>query len=120
LLARIRAVLRRAGQTRAAKPEVLELDGLRLFPAKREVRVDGNPVELTSIEYEILEFLVRAAGRVVSRDELAAVLYQRLASPFERTLDVHISHLRKKLETHRNMLRTVRGIGYLFQPGGEV
>jgi two-component system response regulator CpxR len=64
--------------------------------------------------------LLRAAGRIVSRDELATVLYQRRATPFERSIDVHISHLRKKLERHGvPLILTVRGIGYLLSPEGE-
>ena len=60
---------------------------------------------------------MRSAGRVVSRDQLAAVLYQRQATPFERSVDVHVSHLRKKLERNdRELIRTVRGVGYLFCP----
>ncbi len=77
----------------------------------------GARVPVTTIEYDILEFLVRAAGRVVSRDELSAVLYQRAASPFDRSLDVHVSHLRKKLGEHGSLIRTVRGVGYLFRGG---
>jgi two-component system response regulator CpxR len=57
---------------------------------------------------------VRSAGRVVNRDELAAVLHQREASPLERSLDVHISRLRKKLAAKRDLIRTIRGTGYLF------
>jgi two-component system response regulator CpxR len=57
---------------------------------------------------------MRSAGRVVSRDELAQRLYQRTATPFERSIDVHISHLRKKLETEVDLIRTIRGVGYQF------
>ena len=58
---------------------------------------------------------MRSAGRIVSRDQIAAILYQRESTPYERSVDVHVSHLRKKLE-HGNdsMIRTVRGVGYLF------
>lgn len=67
------------------------------------------------IEFDILDVLVRSAGRIVSRDELTAALYQRKATPYERSLDVHISHLRKKLEReNRNPIQTVRGVGYQF------
>lgn len=114
LLARIQAVLRRVGRGSALKPEVLEANGVRLNPGTREVFYEGLPVEVTSIEYDILEVLVRSAGRVVSRDDLARFLYNRQANPLERALDVHVSHLRKKLEHGRNLIRTVRGVGYLF------
>lgn len=114
LLARIQAVLRRVGRGSALKPEVLEANGVRLNAGTREVFYDGLPVDVTSIEYDILEVLVRSAGRVVSRDDLARFLYNRQANPLERALDVHVSHLRKKLERGRNLIRTVRGVGYLF------
>jgi two-component system response regulator CpxR len=119
LLARIQAVLRRAGRTPALKPEVLEASRVRLNPGTREVFCDGTPVEVTSIEYDILEVLIRAAGRVVSRDDLARFLYNRQANPLERVLDVHVSHLRKKLECGRNLIRTIRGVGYMFATEDE-
>jgi two-component system response regulator CpxR len=119
LLARIHAVLRRVGQAPRAV-EVLEAGGVRLFPSARETLCDGAAVALTTVEYDILEFLVRAAGRIVSRDELTTALYQRRASPFDRAVDVHISHLRRKLGRHGALIRTVRGVGYLFRSGPEV
>jgi len=122
LLARMRAVLRRTGKGEQAEPQVVEAGGVKLNPQTREVWCLDQPVDVTSIEFDILEILARAAGRTVSRDELAAVLYQRRATPYERSLDVHISHLRKKLEhEERAVIRTVRGVGYLFAPaaGGE-
>jgi two-component system response regulator CpxR len=118
LLARVRAVLRRAG--RAPSPvDVLEVGGVRLVPAAREALCEGSGLALTTAEFDVLEFLVRAAGRVVSRDELTAALYHRRASPFDRALDVHVSNLRKKLGRHGSLIRTVRGVGYLFRPGPE-
>ena len=119
LLARIQAVLRRVGRGPALKPEVLEANRVRLNPGTREVLYEGMPVEVTSIEYDILEVLVRSAGRVVSRDDLARFLYNRQANPLERALDVHVSHLRKKLERGRSLIRTVRGVGYLFMAEDE-
>jgi two-component system response regulator CpxR len=113
LLARIRAVLRRAGQS-VSRGDAFEAGPVRVNAAAREAVVDGQPVELTGLEFDILEFLVRQAGQLVSRDQLMTVLYQREANPFERSLDVHISHLRKKLADHRDLIRTVRGSGYMF------
>ena len=114
LLARIRAVLRRTAGSKAMS-EVFECGGLRVKPATREVWLSDEPVSLTSIEFDILQCLARAAGKVVSRDALATTLYQREASPFERSLDVHISHLRKKLEyAEEEFIHTVRGSGYLL------
>jgi len=114
LLARIQAVLRRVGRGPALKPDLLEANGVRLNPGTREVFRDGVGVDVTSIEFEILEVLVRSAGQVVSRDDLARFLYNRQANPLERALDVHVSHLRKKLERDRPLIRTIRGVGYLF------
>ncbi len=113
LLARIRAVLRRSGRI-AAPSESIEVGGVRLIPGKREVYIDNRPVDVTTTEFDVLEVLVRSAGRIVSRQELTAVLYQRSASPFDRVLDVHVSHVRKKLATRGDLIRTVRGVGYLF------
>ncbi|MGA3072602.1 MAG: response regulator transcription factor [Bryobacteraceae bacterium] len=119
LLARMRAVLRRAGQG-TAPSEVAEAGGVRVDSQTREVWVEGEIVDLTAIEFDILDFLVRSAGRAVSRNELAAVLYQRESTPYERSLDVHISHLRKKLERgDRVQIRTVRGVGYFFAASPE-
>jgi two-component system response regulator CpxR len=119
LLARMRAVLRRSGaQIPVGSPIVV--GELELNPHTREVRRSGALVEMTSFEFDILEVLMRMAGRVVSRDELSAVLYHREATPFERSIDVHISHLRRKLETgQRTLIRTVRGVGYLFVAAEE-
>jgi two-component system response regulator CpxR len=113
LLARIRAVLRRAGQ-HASRGDAIQAGPLRVNSAAREAAVHGQSLELTGIEFDILEFLARNAGQLVSRDQLMTVLYQREANPFERSLDVHISHLRKKLAEHRDLIRTVRGTGYML------
>ena len=72
------------------------------------------PIELTPTEFTILEVLMRSVGRIVSRDELSGVLYQRQTTPYERSLDVHVSHLRRKLEgVGWTAIRTVRGQGYI-------
>jgi two-component system response regulator CpxR len=119
LLARIRAVLRRAGQPQPAKPEVITLGDLRVNPSSREVWARDRAVEMTSTEFDILDCLVRSSGRIISRDELSAVLYQRPSTPFERALDVHVSHLRKKIEGAGVAIRTVRGVGYVLTPGSD-
>ena len=119
LLARVRAVLRRAGATRPAAGQVVVSD-IELNTRTREVRRAKVPVTVTSFEFDILDILMRSAGHVVSRHELATVLYNREATPFERSIDVHISHLRRKLETgDRTLIRTVRGVGYLFVAADE-
>ena len=118
LLARIRAVLRRTGHREAPEAQVFEAGGVCVDAQARRAWLGDNDLEITAIEFDILEILVRSAGRTVSRDELAAALYQRRSTPYERSLDVHISHLRKKLEgAGRSPIRTVRGVGYLFAAG---
>jgi DNA-binding response OmpR family regulator len=114
LLARIRAVLRRA-QMRMPDRPALEAGGLRLNAQTYQAWAGGQPLELTPTEFELLELLVRSAGRVVSRDEIAGVLHQRQATAYERSVDVHMSHLRRKLEGQPGaVIRTVRGVGYVF------
>jgi two-component system, OmpR family, response regulator CpxR len=114
LLARIRAVLRRALQRSDLAPSVVQVGDLRVNAHTRSVSYRGAPIELTPTEFTILEVLMRAVGRIVSRDELSAVLYQRQTTPYERSLDVHVSHLRRKLEdVGWTAIRTVRGQGYI-------
>ncbi len=116
LLARIQAVLRRSGKP-APRSEMIAVGNVRLDPLSRTAWRDNNPLVLTAIQFDILEILMRSAGRVVSRDEIAAILHQRPSTPYERSLDVHISHLRKKIEAEDGMrIQTVRGHGYMFAP----
>ncbi len=115
LSARIRAVLRRYRGANLAEPERLQCGTLDLSPATRVLRIAGEEVALTEIEFQILELLMRSAGRVVSRDEISTVLYQRESTPYERGVDVHVSHLRKKIEADGpQRIRTVRGVGYVL------
>jgi two-component system, OmpR family, response regulator CpxR len=114
LLARIQAVLRRSGKP-APRSETISVGNLRLDPLSRTAWRDDEPLAVTSIQFDILEILMRSAGRVVSRDEIAAILHQRPSTPYERSLDVHISHLRKKIERKGGIrIQTVRNHGYLF------
>jgi two-component system, OmpR family, response regulator CpxR len=115
LLARIRAVLRRSGRVTLPRQNVIAVNGVRLDAATRGAWCDDEPLALTSTEFDILERLMRASGRIVSRRDLMAVACQRDLSPFDRSLDVHISHLRTKLQRRRALIRTVRGVGYLFR-----
>jgi two-component system, OmpR family, response regulator CpxR len=114
LLARIRAVMRRAGHATAPKGAMTEVAALRVNSGTRQVWNYGLPVELTSTEFEILDLLARSATRVISRDQLSAVLHQKPLSPYDRSLDVHISHLRKKIEGGGVVIKTVRGVGYVL------
>jgi DNA-binding response OmpR family regulator len=119
LLARMRAIQRRAGKPQYLERAPIEFSDLRLNPLSREVWAQGIPVTLTSIEFDILEYLVRGAGRVVSRDELAAALHQRETNPYERSIDVHISHLRRKIRGSQEcVIQTLRGSGYVLTSRG--
>jgi len=121
LVARIRAIQRRL----APQPEQrTDTNGARLALGDLELDVgahaayqDGQPVSLTSAEFSMLEALIRAAGTAVSRELLARKVLGRELAPFDRSVDVHISNLRKKLgnqleETER--IKTIRGVGYLY------
>jgi two-component system response regulator CpxR len=114
LLARVRAVLRRTDATNWKATEMVTIGGIQINPATRETWSAGSPVELTPLEFDLLEMLMRSAGRVVSREEITTALFEREASPYDRFLDVHVSHLRKKLEGGRKLIRAVRGVGYVF------
>ncbi len=116
LLARVRAILRRA-QVRSKGR--IEVNGVLIDPGTREVFCDNRPVEMTTLEFDILETLVRSAGTVVSRDALMEAMYNRKATPFDRSIDMHVSHLRRKLETDRTLIKTVRGVGYQFCASAE-
>jgi two-component system response regulator CpxR len=111
LVARIRAILRRA---QAPSKGRLQINGVTIDPGARSVICDGQEIEMTTLEFDILEVLLRAAGRVVSRDALMESMYNRKATPFDRSIDMHVSHLRRKLESDRTLIKTVRGVGYQF------
>jgi two-component system response regulator CpxR len=115
LAARIRSVLRRYEARPANAPSSrVDVAGIVLDPAARTVLADGKPVELTTFEFDILELLMRSAGTVLSRDTLMENFYNRKATPFDRSIDMHISHLRKKLENGESLIKTIRGVGYQF------
>ena len=120
LLARVRAVLRRTEQIPTGSSARVEIGKIRLDPRRREVWKGRFRVDVTSVEFDILDLLMHSAGHVVSRDQLAADLRRREFATSQRFIDVHISHLRKKLETgHHPLIRSVRGVGYLFLPEQE-
>lgn len=115
LLARIRAVLRRYTSAQPVQRALLAVGDVELNPDTGAVRRAGVPVELTAMELQVLELLMRSPGRIVTREEVSAVLYQRRSTPYERSLDVHISHLRKKIEIKGgHMIRSIRGLGYIM------
>jgi DNA-binding response OmpR family regulator len=115
LLARIRALLRRA---RVAGPAVLRVADLALDPATRRVTRRGVPVTLTPKEYAILEVLMRTTGDVVSRARLAERVWDEAPEVLDNLVDVHVSHLRKKIDDGASvpLIHTVRGVGYRLGP----
>ena len=120
LAARLRAIHRRVSGLRTGR-EVLEVGDVVLDVGARTVRRAGREVPLTSAEFALLELLLRSAGRVISRDAIAESVLGRRLSAFDRSVDVHVSNLRKKLEsTGAERIKTVRGAGYVFTtPEGE-
>ena len=117
LLARLRAVLRRAQP--ASVSDRLESAGVSIDVAGREVGVDGKAVELPGLEFDLLVALVRRAGRVIPRDALLGEAGRGDTVVSERTVDVHISHLRQKLgDDGARLIKTVRGVGYVFAKEG--
>jgi len=119
LAARIRAILRRYEPRPAETPGRLEVNGILLDPGTREVIAGGKRVDLTTFEFDILEMLMRSAGRVLSRDALMEKFFNRKATPYDRSIDMHISHLRKKLEAGDSLIKTIRGVGYQFSRSPE-
>ena len=115
LVARIRAVLRRLPD--AAVPDVLRVGDVELDRRTRLVVQEGRPVELTSAEYEVLQVLLRCAGKTVTRDELAEKALGREVAFLDRSIDMHISNLRKKLGAKYGLaerIKSVRGTGYVY------
>ncbi|MFL5922066.1 MAG: response regulator [Gaiellaceae bacterium] len=117
---RVRALLRRASTAlREPRDEaVLELDGLWIDPARRTAEVDGRSIDLTYVEFELLRTLAAQPGRVFSRRMLLEALWRSADYRDPRTIDVHVRHLREKLEAEPRSpeyILTVRGVGYRFR-----
>lgn len=117
LTARVKAVLRRAGRAAGDPGDVLALGPLTLARGAREVHVDGNEIELTQREFDLLEYLLRHAGQVVTRDQLLETVWGFQSPGETRTVEVHVAQLRKKLGLP-DLIRTVRGIGYKATAAG--
>jgi len=123
LVARIRAVLRRTDAAgRRALPDVLEVGALQLDPDRRSVSLAGSALELTRKEYELLHVLMREAGSVVSRERLLDEVWDVNWFGSTKTLDVHVSALRRKLgddSVAPRYIHTVRGVGFRFAAAEE-
>jgi DNA-binding response OmpR family regulator len=117
LVARIRAILRRASNrgARGGSPEVVEVGPIALNLGMHQVRVAGEVVPLTGAEFRVLELLMRSAGQVISRDALTEQALGRKLVPYDRSIDTHISNLRRKLKLEPGTqpeIKNVRGSGY--------
>jgi two-component system OmpR family response regulator len=111
LLARVRALLRRAAGLATAE---IEVGPLRIDTRSSRVTLDGNPVKLTSLEYRLLAYLAHHRGRVVSRTELVEHLYDQDFDRDSNTIEVFVGRIRRKLGV--DVIQTVRGLGYLLTP----
>ena len=115
LVARIRAILRRVaeptddGQTETEKLNVGDVD---VSVAARSATRNDEDLNLTSVEFDLLAALLREAGKVVKKEDLSRVVLDRDLSPYDRSLDMHVSNLRKKLDNDR--IKTIRSVGYIY------
>ena len=115
LLARIRAILRRSDTEQATASPVLEAGPLTVDIGSRVVTVRGQPIDLTTAEFDILHALASSAGRVLSRDQLLQTVHGQGWAAYDRSVDVHISRIRQKIEEDPRrpaLIKTVRGVGY--------
>lgn len=119
LAARLRAILRRSEPIldESGAGEKIDVDGIQVSAASRIATCDGEELNLTSVEFELLSELLREAGKIVKKDDLSERVLERKLSPFDRSLDMHISNLRKKLgnrEDGSERIKTIRSVGYIY------
>ncbi|MBW6512817.1 MAG: response regulator [Desulfuromonadaceae bacterium] len=115
LLARIKSVLRRVGRTvEGGEEKPLKLGGLLIHPGRNEVLIDGTPTELTFSEFKLLHFLARRPGWVFTRSQIVDAVHGQDYPVTDRSVDVLVVGLRKKLAKRGRVIETVRGIGYRF------
>ena len=113
LLSRVRALLKRTESERAAP--TYSASGVEIDPSSRAVTVHGKPVEFTAKEYDLLEYMVTNAGRVISRDEIIDNIWGGQRSTDSNVIEVFVCHLRNKIgDTDNKVIRTIRGVGYFF------
>lgn len=117
LVARARAVQRRAGAQEETGTGPQVLGGIRLLPAERTVLVDGTPVDLTPKEFELLHYLLLNRGLALTRERLLEQVWGYSSYGDARTVDVHVGQLRKKLGPWGRVIQTVWGLGYKVDPG---
>ena len=119
LAARLRAILRRASTDtdENAYDDKIQVDGVEIVASARTATVDGNDLNLTSVEFELLRELLKNAGKIVKKEDLSEKVLERKLSPYDRSLDMHISNLRKKLGARPDdseRIKTIRSVGYIY------
>lgn len=119
LAARLRAILRRAtaDETDPTDDDKLSVDGVEVVASARTATCDGKDLNLTSVEFEVLAELLREAGKIVKKEDLSERVLGRSLSPFDRSLDMHISNVRKKLGPRADgseRIKTIRSVGYIY------
>lgn len=115
LVARVKAVLRRGKRTEKTESILKIGEEIEIFSQEYKVSVSGEEVELTSTEFRILLLLAKRKGWVFSRDQILDYLYEGDRIVFDRTVDVHIAHLRDKLGEYGDYIKSIRGIGYKIE-----
>ncbi len=119
LLARIKAILRRVqGEDETPAPEKFKVDDLEISETARSARREGEELPLTSVEFDLLVALLKEAGKIVKKEDLSRTVLERSLSPFDRSLDMHVSNLRKKLGKRtggdEERIKTIRSVGYIY------
>ncbi len=117
LVARVNAVLRRSGK--AAAEDVLEVAGIRVDKAAHQVTIDGEPIELSFKEFELLQYFVENNGIALSREKILNAVWNYDYFGDARTIDTHVKKLRSKMGAKGEYIRTIWGMGYKFDPNAE-
>jgi len=122
LVARIRAVVRRSRGRVGPSTEVIKIGRLQVDPGAQRATMDGNEIDLTGYEFALLRVLAERAGRVLGREQLLELAHGNAEEAFDRSIDGHISRIRRKLgddPRHPRLLKTIRGSGYVLVAGDE-
>jgi len=120
LVARIRAILRRVpenAETELTQAEKIQADGIEISTSARSAKLDGEDLNLTAVEFDLLVALIKEGGKIVKKEYLSVAVLDRKLSPFDRSLDMHISNLRKKIGTRsggEERIKTIRSVGYIY------
>ena len=123
LVARLRAILRRtSGPGAGSASQPIHLAGVELHPESRSVTCNGKPVNLTGAEFDLLYTFLRTPGKIISREDLTQASLGRPMSPMDRSIDVHVSNLRRKLGSYdgdQERIKAIRGSGYVYLLPGD-